>query len=236
MPCSANSDAPDRPASGKSIASDVLLFHTNASSANRLFVQNSIAKEFTAKLVEAVNALKVGHGLDSETTQGPLVNKGGVDKVKEHIEDAVSKGAKVECGGDCPDSPGFFHNPTVLSGVTPKMVVANDETFGPLAPVFAFETEDDVVHMANDTEFGLAGYFFSKDVSRVMRVARKLECGMVGVNTGKISAAEAPFGGVKESGYGREGSMYGLGEYQNIKSVTIGNLDAKVVKTKSATP
>jgi succinate-semialdehyde dehydrogenase/glutarate-semialdehyde dehydrogenase len=195
-------------------------------SANRLFVQNSVAKEFTAKLVEKVAALKTGHGLDSSTTQGPLVNKGGVDKTKQHVEDAVSKGAKIEIGGAAPDSPGFFYNPTVLSGVTPEMVVANDETFGPLAPVFAFETEDEVIHMANDTEFGLAGYFFSKDISRVMRVAQRLQCGMVGVNTGKISAAEAPFGGVKESGYGREGSKYGLSEYQNIKSVTIGNLNA----------
>jgi succinate-semialdehyde dehydrogenase/glutarate-semialdehyde dehydrogenase len=152
------------------------------------------------------------------------VNKSGVDKVAEHVKDAVSKGAKVEVGGAPEDFPGFFYKPTVLSGVTPEMIVANDETFGPLAPIFEFDTEDDVVHMANDTEFGLAGYFFSKDVSRVMRVARKLECGMIGVNTGKISAAEAPFGGVKESGYGREGSMYGIAEYQNIKSVTIGNL------------
>jgi succinate-semialdehyde dehydrogenase/glutarate-semialdehyde dehydrogenase len=188
-------------------------------------VQNSIAKEFTAKLVEKVAALKTGHGLDSSTTQGPLVNKGGVDKTREHVEDAVSKGAKVEIGGSAPDSPGFFYNPTVLSGVTPEMIVANDETFGPLAPVFAFETEDEVVRMANDTEFGLAGYFFSKDIGRVMRVAQRLQCGMVGVNTGKISASEAPFGGVKESGYGREGSKYGLSEYQNIKSVTIGNLN-----------
>jgi succinate-semialdehyde dehydrogenase / glutarate-semialdehyde dehydrogenase len=171
-----------------------------------------------------VSALKTGHGLDSGTTQGPLVNKSGVDKVAEHVRDAVSKGAKVEVGGAPEDFPGFFYKPTVLSGVTPEMIVANDETFGPLAPIFEFDTEDDVVHMANDTEFGLAGYFFSKDVSRVMRVARKLECGMIGVNTGKISAAEAPFGGVKESGYGREGSMYGIAEYQNIKSVTIGNL------------
>jgi succinate-semialdehyde dehydrogenase/glutarate-semialdehyde dehydrogenase len=208
------------------LALPCLYLLTRCASANRLFVQNSVAKEFTAKLVEKVAALKTGPGLDSSTTQGPLVNKGGVQKTNDHVQDAVSKGAKIEIGGSAPDSPGFFYSPTVLSGVTPEMVVANDETFGPLAPVFAFETEADVIHMANDTEFGLAGYFFSKDIARVMRVARKLECGMVGVNTGKISAAEAPFGGVKESGYGREGSKYGLAEYQNIKSVTIGNLDA----------
>ena len=194
-------------------------------SANRLLVQKSVVEPFTANLVEKVNALKTGPGLDSSTTQGPLVNKSGVDKVRQHIDDAVSKGAKIETGGKAPDSPGFFFQPTVLSGVTPEMVVSNDETFGPLAPIFSFETEDEAVKLANDTEFGLAGYFFSKDIGRVMRVAKKLQCGMVGANTGKISAAEAPFGGVKESGYGREGSMYGLSEYQNIKSVTIGNLD-----------
>ncbi|KAK2670944.1 Aldehyde dehydrogenase domain [Fusarium oxysporum f. sp. vasinfectum] len=193
--------------------------------ANRLYVQKSVAKEFTAKLVEKVNALKMGGGLDKSTTQGPLVNKSAVDKVKEHIADATSKGAKIATGGSTPDSPGFFHQPTVLTGVTQEMAVAKDETFGPLAPVFEFETEEDAIRLANDTEFGLAGYFFSKDVSRVMRVAHKLQVGMVGANTGKISAAEAPFGGVKESGYGKEGSLYGMAEYQNIKSITIGNLN-----------
>jgi succinate-semialdehyde dehydrogenase/glutarate-semialdehyde dehydrogenase len=188
-------------------------------------VQKSIAEAFTKKLVAKVEALKTGPGLDPSTTQGPLVNKSGVDKVKHHVEDAVSKGAKVECGGQAPSQPGFFFEPTVLSGVTPDMIVANDETFGPLAPVFAFDTEEDAIKLANDTEFGLAGYFFSKDIGRVMRVAGRLQCGMIGVNTGKISASEAPFGGVKESGYGREGSMYGIAEYQYIKSVTIGNLD-----------
>ncbi|KAI5457105.1 Aldehyde/histidinol dehydrogenase [Mariannaea sp. PMI_226] len=191
--------------------------------ANRIYVQKGIAPVFTAKLVEKVNALKMGGGLDGATTQGPLVNKSAVDKVKEHVADAVSKGAKVETGGSTPNTPGFFHEPTVLSGVTQDMAVAKDETFGPLAPVFVFETEEEVLKMANDTEFGLAGYFFSKDIGRVMRVANKLQVGMVGANTGKISAAEAPFGGIKESGYGKEGSLYGLQEYQNIKSITIGN-------------
>ncbi|KAJ4174629.1 hypothetical protein NW754_005048 [Fusarium falciforme] len=193
--------------------------------ANRLYVQKSVAKEFTAKLVAKVNALKMGGGLDKATTQGPLVNKSAVEKVKEHVADATSKGAKIETGGSTPDSPGFFHQPTVLSGVTQEMAVAKDETFGPLAPIFEFDTEEDAIRLANDTEFGLAGYFFSKDVSRVMRVAQKIQVGMVGVNTGKISAAEAPFGGIKESGYGKEGSLYGLQEYQNIKSITIGNLN-----------
>jgi succinate-semialdehyde dehydrogenase/glutarate-semialdehyde dehydrogenase len=168
-----------------------------------------------------VSALKLGPGLESSTTQGPLVNKAAVDKVKEHITDAISKGAKVECGGKTPDSPGFYHEPTILSGVRSDMVVSKDETFGPLAPIFGFRTEEEVIKLANETEFGLAGYFFSRDVSRVMRVAQKLQVGMVGVNTGKISAAEAPFGGMKESGYGKEGSLYGLAEYQNVKSISI---------------
>ncbi|KAE9993151.1 hypothetical protein EG327_006330 [Venturia inaequalis] len=193
--------------------------------ANRIIVQKSIAQKFTALLVQKVEALIVGPGLNPSTTQGPLVNASGVEKVKTHVADALSKGAKIETGGSAPDHAGYFYKPTVLSGVTTDMLVANDETFGPLAPIFSFETEAEAVKLANETEFGLAGYFFSKDIGRVMRVARKLECGMVGVNTGKISAAEAPFGGVKESGYGREGSMYGLAEYQVIKSVTIGNLN-----------
>jgi succinate-semialdehyde dehydrogenase/glutarate-semialdehyde dehydrogenase len=188
-------------------------------------VQTSIAKAFTTKLVAAVEKLKVGPGLDPSTTQGPLVNKSGVEKVKHHVEDALSKGAHLELGGSAPDLPGFFYKPTILSNVSPDALVANDETFGPLAPIFTFKDEDEAIKLANDTEFGLAGYFFSKDIGRVLRVASRLNVGMCGVNTGKISASEAPFGGVKESGYGREGSKYGIGEYQNVKSVTIGNLD-----------
>lgn len=193
------------------------------SSANRLYVQKHIAKQFTAKLVEKVSALKPGPGLDSSTTQGPLVNKTAVDKVDQHIADAISKGGKVEVGGHVVSGPGYLYEPTVVSGVRPDMIVSREETFGPLAPVIEFETEDEVIKIANDTEFGLAGYFFSADVGRVMRVAQQLQVGMVGVNTGKISAAEAPFGGIKESGYGVEGSALGLAEYQNIKSITIGN-------------
>ncbi|CAI0645830.1 unnamed protein product [Colletotrichum noveboracense] len=194
--------------------------------ANRLYVQKRVAQDFTSKLVKKVSDLQVGQGLHPLTTQGPLVNKAAIEKVREHIHDATSKGARVEVGGQPFQSPGFFFQPTVLSGVTQDMIVSKDETFGPLAPVFEFETEEDVLRLANDTEFGLAGYFFSRDISRAMRVAQKLQVGMVGVNTGKISAPEAPFGGVKESGYGREGSLYGLEEYQNIKSITIGNQDA----------
>jgi succinate-semialdehyde dehydrogenase/glutarate-semialdehyde dehydrogenase len=192
-------------------------------SANRLYVQKGIVKEFTARLVEKVAALKPGPGLDPSTTQGPLVNKAAVNKVAEHITDALSKGAKVEFGGNAVSSAGFMFQPTVLSGVRPDMVVSKEETFGPLAPIIEFDSEDEVIGLANDTEFGLAGYFFSRDVNRVMRVAQKLQVGMVGANTGKISAAEAPFGGVKESGYGLEGSALGLAEYQNVKSITLGN-------------
>lgn len=195
-------------------------------SANRILVQKGVVQAFTQKLVKRVAALKVGAGLDPSTTQGPLVNRAGVDKVNAHIADAVAKGAKVEIGGEQHPGDGFFSTPTVLSGVTADMVVANDETFGPLAPIFEFEDEAHALRLANDTEFGLAGYFFSKNIGRCMRVAQKLQVGMVGVNTGKISAAEAPFGGVKESGYGTEGSLYGLEEYQNVKSITIGNQDA----------
>ncbi|KAL3455035.1 Aldehyde/histidinol dehydrogenase [Aspergillus heterothallicus] len=194
---------------------------------NRVFVQRSVVTEFTRALVEKVKGLKCGGGLESATTQGPLINRGAVEKVKAHIADAVGKGASIEIGGSVPSGlgEGFFIEPTVLSGVTGSMAVAREETFGPLAPIFAFESEDEVVKMANETEFGLAGYFYSRDVARVMRVAQKMQVGMVGVNTGKISAAEAPFGGIKESGYGLEGSKYGMAEYQVVKSVTIGNIN-----------
>lgn len=146
-------------------------------------------------------------------------------KVTSHVKDALAKGARVEIGGSPVTGAGFFHEPTVLSGVNKSMLVATEETFGPLAPIFIFDTEAEAVDLANSTEFGLAGYFFSSNVNTIMRVAQKLQIGMVGVNTGKISAAETPFGGVKESGYGREGSLHGMDEYQVIKAVTIGNQD-----------
>ena len=211
--------------SGKSSQSSVLSVVTNGPSANRMLVQKGVVEEFAKKLAEKVAALKTGPGLDKQTTQGPLVNKSAVDKVAEHVEDAVGKGARIAIGGKPGSGDGFFFEPTVLTGVTDSMLVAREETFGPLAPIFAFETEAEAVELANATEFGLAGYFFSRDVNRIMRVSQKLQVGMVGANTGKISASEAPFGGVKESGYGREGSLYGMDEYQVIKSVTIGNQD-----------
>ncbi|KAE8142326.1 aldehyde dehydrogenase domain-containing protein [Aspergillus pseudotamarii] len=192
--------------------------------ANRIYVQRGILEEFTRKLVQRVSELRLGPGIESSSTQGPLINRPAVDKVKSHIEDAVSKGARVEIGGSASEGAGYFMQPTVLSGVTRDMAVAREETFGPLAPIFPFETEDEIQKLANDTEFGLAGYFYSRNVGRVMRVARELEVGMCGVNTGKISATESPFGGIKESGYGLEGSKYGMAEYQTIKTITLGNI------------
>ncbi|KAL6818063.1 aldehyde dehydrogenase [Trichoderma sp. SZMC 28013] len=192
--------------------------------ANRILVQNTVVREFTQKLVQKVASLKLGIGLESATTQGPLVNRSAVTKVQSHIEDAVSKGAVVEIRGSSTDGAGFFFQPTVISRVTEDMKVASEETFGPLAPIFSFGTEQDAIRLANHTEFGLAGYFSSRDVNRVMRVASELQVGMVGVNTGKISGAETPFGGVKESVYGREGSLHGIDEYITIKAITLGNL------------
>ncbi|KAL2840042.1 aldehyde dehydrogenase domain-containing protein [Aspergillus pseudoustus] len=193
--------------------------------ANRLLVQEGIAAKFTAALVARVEQLKVGPGMDKNTTQGPLVNAAAVNKVREHVEDAVFKGAKIATGGRSPNRPGFFYPPTVVTGVTKEMKVFREETFGPLAPIITFKTEAEAVELANDTETGLSGYFFTRDINRALRVGRRLHCGMVGVNTGKISACETPFGGTKESGYGREGSKYGMDEYQVIKAITIGNID-----------
>ena len=193
--------------------------------ANRLYVQKGIHDKFVEKLLEKVKGFKIGSGLDPTVTHGPLVNRAGVTKTKQHIDDAVSKGAKLLVGGKVRDDmDGYFIEPALLTGATQEMLVAKEETFGPLAPVFKFESEEEVVEMANDTEFGLAGYFFSNDLRRVWRVAKALEVGMVGVNTGKISAAESPFGGIKESGLGKEGSKYGLAEFQVMKSITLGNL------------
>ncbi|KAK0384330.1 hypothetical protein NLU13_8417 [Sarocladium strictum] len=191
--------------------------------ANRLFVQRGIHDRFVDALLAKMQKFKVGSGLDPEVTHGPLINRNSVDKVQSHIRDAVSKGGRLVHGGNLRDDlgEGFFIEPALVTGCTPDMLVARDETFGPLAPVFAFDTIDEVVAMANDTEFGLAGYFFSNNLQTIWRVAKELEVGMVGVNTGKISAAEAPFGGIKESGLGKEGSKYGLAEFQIIKNITL---------------
>jgi succinate-semialdehyde dehydrogenase/glutarate-semialdehyde dehydrogenase len=193
--------------------------------ANRLYVQRGVLKAFTDKLVAKVKALKVGNGVDAGVTQGPLIDAKAVAKIEEHIADARAKGGEVLTGGKRHALGGLFFEPTVVSGATAEMLFAKEETFGPLAPIFAFDTEDEVIALANDSEFGLASYFYSRDIGRVMRVAERLESGIVGVNTGLISTAEAPFGGVKQSGLGREGSKYGLDDFLEVKYVCLGGLD-----------
>jgi succinate-semialdehyde dehydrogenase/glutarate-semialdehyde dehydrogenase len=193
--------------------------------ANRIYVQRGVLQAFTDKLVAKVKALKVGSGVDAGVTQGPLIDSKAVAKIEEHIADARAKGGEVLTGGKRHALGGLFFEPTVIAGATAEMMVAHEETFGPLAPIFAFDTEAEVLARANDTEFGLAAYFYSRDIGRVMRVAERLESGMVGVNTGLISTAEAPFGGVKQSGLGREGSKYGLDEFLEVKYVCFGGID-----------
>jgi succinate-semialdehyde dehydrogenase / glutarate-semialdehyde dehydrogenase len=190
--------------------------------ANRLLVQGAVYEEFTRKLIAAVSQLKVGDGLKGPTDQGPLIDEKALAKVEEHLQDALAKGARVVQGGKRHALGGTFFEPTVLTGVTPKMLVAREETFGPLAPLFRFETEAEAVRMANDTEFGLAAYFYTRDLGRAWRVSEALEYGIVGLNTGLISTEVAPFGGVKESGTGREGSKYGILDYTELKYVCVG--------------
>ncbi|BEJ15017.1 hypothetical protein CspHIS471_0407840 [Cutaneotrichosporon sp. HIS471] len=193
--------------------------------ANRLFVHAKVYDEFTSKLAEAVRGFKVGNGLEKGITHGPLIHDRAVAKVKEHVEDAVSKGAKVLVGGKA--TGGNFFEPTVLIDVPISAVVSKDETFGPLAPCYKFESEDEVIQLANDTEFGLAGYFYSRDIGRVWRVSEALEVGMIVANSGILSQATIPFGGVKESGFGKEGSKYGLEDYCIVKLVAMGGLGTK---------
>ncbi|CAM2964077.1 NADP-dependent succinate-semialdehyde dehydrogenase [Cupriavidus taiwanensis] len=185
--------------------------------ANRIYVQSGVYEAFAQKLVAAVAALKVGNGMEDGVRIGPLIDDKAVAKVEEHIADALGKGARLLQGGQRHALGHSFFQPTVLADVAPGMLVAREETFGPLAPLFRFDTEDDVVAMANDTEFGLASYFYARDLGRVWRVSERLEYGMVGVNTGLISNEVAPFGGVKQSGVGREGSHYGIDDYLVIK-------------------
>ena len=192
---------------------------------NRFLVHDSVYDTFARKLSAAVERqLKVGNGLEDGVAQGPLINQAAVEKVEAHIADALSKGAKVATGGSRHTLGGTFFQPTVLTDVAPEMAVAREETFGPLAPLFRFTSEAEAIQMANDTEFGLASYFYSRDLARVFRVAEALEYGMVGINAGIISTDIAPFGGVKESGTGREGSKYGLDDYLNIKYALVGGL------------
>lgn len=193
--------------------------------ANRIYVQRGIYDSFCERLAEAARQLKVGNGMEPGVTQGPLINERAVAKVEAHIADAVAQGAKLLTGGHRHGLGGTFFEPTVLRDVTHSMKVANEETFGPLAPIFVFDTEAEVLDAANDTEYGLAAYFFTRDVGRVWRMSEGLEYGMVGVNSGLISTAEAPFGGIKQSGLGREGSKYGMDEYLELKYICMAGLD-----------
>jgi succinate-semialdehyde dehydrogenase / glutarate-semialdehyde dehydrogenase len=192
---------------------------------NRIYVQEKVYDEFAAKFTEAVKRLKVGVGLDAGVEQGPLIEPAAVDKVDRHVEDARGKGAKVLTGGKRHALGGQFYEPTVLSECTVDMVITHEETFGPVAPLYKFKDEAEVIGLANDTEFGLASYFFARDVGRVFRVAEALEAGIVSVNEGIFSTEVAPFGGFKHSGIGREGSKYGIDEYLEIKYVNLGGVE-----------
>ncbi len=192
--------------------------------ANRLLVQDGVYDAFAAKLVDAVSKLRIGNGLEGATDQGPLIDSKALAKVEEHIADAVAKGAQVAYGGQRHALGGTFFEPTVITGVTSAMMIAREETFGPVAPLFRFRTEEEAVRMANDTEFGLAAYFYSRDLARSWRVSEALEYGIVGLNTGLISTEVAPFGGMKESGFGREGSKYGILDYTELKYVCVGGI------------
>jgi succinate-semialdehyde dehydrogenase/glutarate-semialdehyde dehydrogenase len=192
--------------------------------ANRLIVQDGVYDAFVEKLAAKVQALKVGNGTEAGVTTGPLIDESAVAKVEEHVTDAVSKGARVVVGGKRHALGGLFYEPTVLANVNTSMKVTREETFGPVAPVFRFKTDDEAVAMANDTEFGLAAYFYARDMGRVWRVAEGIESGMVGVNVGIISNEVAPFGGVKQSGLGREGSKYGIEEFMEVKYICLGGI------------
>ena len=189
---------------------------------NRLYVHDKVYDEFTDKLSKAVKALRVGNGLDSESQIGPLINEKGLDKVKRHLDDAVAKGAHVLVGGH--ELEGLFFEPTILTDATADMIIAQDEVFGPVAPIFRFTDEQEVIEQANASPYGLASYFYSKDINRCWRVAESLDAGMVGINDGMISTEVAPFGGVKESGVGREGSKYGMDYYTEIKYLCFGGI------------
>jgi succinate-semialdehyde dehydrogenase/glutarate-semialdehyde dehydrogenase len=193
--------------------------------ANRLLVQDKVYDAFAAKLADKVKVMKVGNGMEPGVVQGPLIDKAAVAKVEEHISDAVAKGAKVLVGGKRHALGGTFFEPTVLANVNTTMKVTKEETFGPVAPLFRFKDEKEAIRLANDTEFGLASYFYGRDIGRIWRVAEALEYGIVGINTGIISTEVAPFGGVKESGIGREGSKYGIEDYLVVKYLCLGGVD-----------
>jgi succinate-semialdehyde dehydrogenase/glutarate-semialdehyde dehydrogenase len=192
--------------------------------ANRILVQEGVYDAFARKLADAVKGLKVGNGMEAGVTQGPLINADAVAKVEEHISDATAHGAKILAGGKRHALGRNFFEPTILTGVTPAMKIFHEETFGPVAPLFSFKTEEEGVKLANDSEFGLAAYFYARDVGRIFRVAEALESGIIGINEGIISTEVAPFGGVKESGIGREGSHYGIDEYLEVKYLALGGI------------
>jgi succinate-semialdehyde dehydrogenase / glutarate-semialdehyde dehydrogenase len=194
--------------------------------ANRIYVQDGVYEVFTQKLVAKVAAMQVGNGLTPGVVIGPLIEPAAISKVKAHVADAVALGAKIVLGGKSHSLGGLFFEPTVLTEVTSKMLVAREETFGPIAPLFRFQTEEQVIEMANDSEFGLASYFYSRDIGRIFRVAEALESGLVGVNAGVIANEMTPFGGVKQSGLGREGSKYGIEEYLEVKYICLGGIDS----------
>jgi succinate-semialdehyde dehydrogenase/glutarate-semialdehyde dehydrogenase len=194
--------------------------------ANRVYVQEGVYDEFVEKFTAAVRQLKVGRGEEAGVNIGPMISRSAIDKVEELMADATSKGACVVEGGKAHALGGLFYQPTVVSGVTSDMAFAREEIFGPVAPVFKFSTEEEVIRFANDTEFGLAAYFYARDLGRVFRVAEELEYGMVCINDGILSTEVAPFGGVKESGIGREGSKYGIDEYIEIKYITLAGINS----------
>ena len=194
--------------------------------ANRILIQSSVYDQFAAKLVERVKKMKVGSGFEEGVVQGPLIDMKAVEKVEEHLADAKAKGARVLLGGKRSSLGGTFFEPTVIADVAPNMLIAREETFGPVAPLFRFETEEQAIRMANDTEFGLASYFYAENAARIWRVAEGLDYGIVGINTGLISSEVAPFGGMKESGLGREGSKYGIEDYLEIKYLNWSGLKA----------
>ncbi|OWO79804.1 succinate-semialdehyde dehydrogenase (NADP(+)) [Photorhabdus luminescens] len=193
--------------------------------ANRILVQETIYNTFAERLAQAVNQLQVGPASDAKSQQGPLINQAAVDKVEEHINDAISHGARILAGGKPHALGGLFFEPTVLADVNESMLISQEETFGPIAPLFKFRDEAEAIRLANDTEFGLAAYFYSRDIGRIYRVAEALESGMVGINEGLISNEVAPFGGIKQSGLGREGSRYGIEDYLEVKYLCFGGIE-----------
>ncbi|MGC4009146.1 MAG: NAD-dependent succinate-semialdehyde dehydrogenase [Pseudomonas sp.] len=193
---------------------------------NRFYIQDGVYDAFVSRLTDAVRAMRVGNALEGETEQGPLINEAALAKVEQHVGDALEKGAKLLCGGRRHALGGTFYEPTVLAEATPQMLIASEETFGPVAACFRFRDETEVLSLANDTPYGLSAYFYSRDIGRVWRMAEGLEAGMVGINEGIISTEVAPFGGIKESGLGREGSRYGIEDYVEIKYLLMGGLSA----------